>query len=253
MLTGCTNGGKSTIFDPVDNVFGEKAVQHTPALESSMPLANLASGDKRFLYLDEFNPVEFASTPEKKPTLPKTTIKKLLAGQSLEVQVSQSFNNGNVDIRWQHGAAITAKLEGLWEPTTVVSAEDIKHFQSRVFQFKVLVPIRGALKDTPLCAASWCRWVVSDALAFGNRRSSPVNAVSDHPSDPAGAVVEGFNEIMSQAAIPDPMRNALKRDVEMLGAVHVSELLKDDWLNLPSWPTLRPLQQRRIMGIVTAA
>ena len=47
MLTGCTNGGKSTIFDPVDNVFGEKAVQHTPALESTMPLANLASGEKR--------------------------------------------------------------------------------------------------------------------------------------------------------------------------------------------------------------
>ena len=220
-----------------------------------MPLANLASGEKRFLYLDEFNPVEFASTPERKPTLPKTTIKKLLAGQSLEVQVSQSFNNGNADVRWQYGAAITAKLAGLWEPTNVVSAEDIKHFQTRVYQFNVLVPIRGDLKDTPLCAASWCQWVVKDASAFANRRSSIVRAVVDQVDedvDPTSGKVDGFDEIMLQAAIPQPVRIGLKRDVDELGAVHIRELTEDDWKNLSSWANLRPLQQRRIMIIVTA-
>ena len=71
MIVGPTNGGKSTIFDPIDELFGEENVQHTPAIGAPIPLANLALKNKRFLYLDEFNPVEFASLPEKTPTIPK--------------------------------------------------------------------------------------------------------------------------------------------------------------------------------------
>jgi hypothetical protein len=48
------------------------------------------------------------------------------------VQVSQSFSNGNVDLRWDQGAAMATKAEGLWEPAASVSAEDIRHLQSRV-------------------------------------------------------------------------------------------------------------------------
>jgi hypothetical protein len=57
---------------------------------------------------------------------------KVISRQWLEVQVSQSFSNGNVDLRWDQGAAMATKAEGLWEPTASVSAEDIRHLQSRV-------------------------------------------------------------------------------------------------------------------------
>ena len=161
--------------------------------------------------------------------------------------MSQSFNNGNADVRWTQGAAITAKLEGLWEPTSVVTVEDIRHFQSRVHQFNVLVPIRVELQDTPLCAASWCRWVVADAIAFASRRHASLHVADgmEPPGPPAS--VDGLSELMRQAAIPDSVRCELQRDVEMLGAVHVRELTEPDWTNLASWAILRPLQQRRIL------
>ena len=72
---------------------------------------------------------------------------KLFSGQWLEVQVSQSFSNGNVDLRWDQGAAMTAKAEGLWEPTASVSAEDIRHLKSRVEQFTATKQITTVLRD----------------------------------------------------------------------------------------------------------
>jgi hypothetical protein len=42
MIVGPTNAAKSTVLDPIDDVFGEGNVMHTPMLGSSMPLANLA-------------------------------------------------------------------------------------------------------------------------------------------------------------------------------------------------------------------
>ena len=62
---------------------------------------------------------------------------KLFGGQFLEVQVSQSFHDGNLDCRWRRGVAITSKLKGLWDPRGPVSQEDISHLQNRVEQFTV--------------------------------------------------------------------------------------------------------------------
>ena len=130
-------------------------MQHTPALGASKALANLALRSQRFLYLDEFNPVEYASVPATAPTIPKTTLCKLLSGQWLEVAVSQSFQNGNSDIRWTQGIVITAKAKDLWKPTGHVSAEDIRHLQNRVEQFTATATITGKLKDFPLCKESF--------------------------------------------------------------------------------------------------
>jgi hypothetical protein len=55
LIVGPTNAAKSTIFDPLDEVFGEEYVTHTPMLGASMPLANLALKKKRFMYLDVFS------------------------------------------------------------------------------------------------------------------------------------------------------------------------------------------------------
>ena len=247
MLVGPTNSGKSTIFDPVDSLLGEENVQHTPAVGASMPLANLALKSKRFLYLDEFSPVEYASNPAKSPTIPKAMLCKLLAGQWLEVSVSQSFQNGNADIRWSRGVAITAKCEGLWTPTEHVSAEDIKHMKSRVEQFEATSPIRGELKDTPLCKETFCQWLVRNAAAWAVRGS--VRAVAAAPSTAPGTLL-GLAAFCQQVHLPEDVALALEREMLSAGAVHVRELTATDWGGLASWSSLRPLQQRRILAAV---
>jgi hypothetical protein len=138
-------------LDPIDAVFGAVNVQHNSDLGSNMPLVNITKGHKRFMYLDEFQCVEYASMPDRKPTIPVTTLLKLFGGQHFEVQVSQSFHDGNLDCRWTRGIAITSKLQGLWVPRGPVSAEDVVHLQNRVEQFTAVaqLPKHGLRAITP--------------------------------------------------------------------------------------------------------
>ena len=57
----------------------------------------------------------------------------LFIGQYTEIQVSQAFNDGNKDVSWKRGVVFTAKQEGLWETTSRVSAEDVKHMRQQGF------------------------------------------------------------------------------------------------------------------------
>ena len=193
LIVGVTNAGKSTVLDPIDAVFGRNAVMHTPALGATMPLANLAVPGKRFLYFDEYEPVKFASVPESRPTVPATTFKKLFAGQSLEIQCSQVFNNGNSDVKWERGIAMTAPLEDLWKPCWPVEQEDIRHFRSRVLQFDALVPIKGVLQPVPLCPESWCKYIVVASQAYA-ARSMP-SAIPVLPLAPAQDPEQGDDEL----------------------------------------------------------
>jgi hypothetical protein len=163
LLVGPTNAGKSTVFDPVDEVFGAEQVFHTPALGASMALANLVTKPKRFIYLDDFRPVEFAAVAAKPvATIPVVTFLKLLGGQHLEVAVSQSFNNGHVDFRWTRGVVITAKAEGLWERQGCVSHEDLRHMQSRVHQFTAAAQLpQDSLRHVSPCPSSFARWLIT--------------------------------------------------------------------------------------------
>ena len=97
LMVGPTNTAKTTVFAPIDDVFGEDKVMSTPALGASMPLVRLTKGKVRFLFWDEYNPVAFASLPPSRPTIPALTFLKLFAGQRFEAQVSQCFHNGNKD------------------------------------------------------------------------------------------------------------------------------------------------------------
>ena len=170
LLTGPTNSGKSTVFDSLDDVFGHAAVMHTPALGASMPLATLATQRKRFLYWDEFQPVAFAGLPEKAPTIPALTFMKLFAGQRLEVQVSQSFHDGNADVQWKRGVVFTAKSEGLWDCVGKATAEDVRHMQSRVEVFEARAVLRTEeLRRTPTCKNSFGKWLVEKSAAYAAR------------------------------------------------------------------------------------
>ena len=141
-----------------------------------MALANISKEQKRFIYWDEYRPVEFAA----RGTVPVGTFLSLFSGCALELTVSQSFNNGNADMRWKRGAAMTAKEEGLWDPVpplpglVPVTKEDIKHMQSRVHQFfaRVAVPrVEGAdeFAEVPDCKESFSRWLVLEATMSANR------------------------------------------------------------------------------------
>lgn len=224
LMTGPTNSGKSTIWNPVDELFGEPYVFHTPAV-ASCAFANVALLPKRFLYLDEFSPVEYTAMPDKHPAFPKSTFLKLFQGQSAELQVSQAHNNGHKDIKWNDGIIITAKNEGLWKPMGLISKEDIRHMQARIEQFTATHPVEGKLHDASTCKETFCAWLLSDSAAWANR-SVPI-ALSPAVEEQAGAAA-GFVEFLKTLAIPAELASTMHREAVALGAAHVRELVADD-------------------------
>ena len=83
---------------------------------------------------------------------------------------------------YHEGAAMTAKEEGLRDPIGNVTREEIRHMQARVKVFRathVVGKNPGDFDHSPECAASWCRWIVVDSIAFAprpGRRNFPSGA-----------------------------------------------------------------------------
>jgi hypothetical protein len=160
------------MFQPVIPLFGFRNVVHRPAERASMALANVALKGKRFMFWDEYRPVEYAA----RGTVPVGSFLSLLGGTALEAQVSQTFQNGNAELEWKRGIAMTAKAEGLWDPIPAlpglvpVTKEDIGHMQKRVWQFNALVPVsEGDMVSVPACRESFCRWLVCEASNVASR------------------------------------------------------------------------------------
>ena len=135
LIVGNTNTAKSTLMDPAVHVYGESKTHIKPKIGAPCPLRGLVQDDLRLIYWDDFRPVEYAALPRDNPTVSVLTFLAIFNGQPFEVQVSQSFNDGHPRIKWNHPALMTAKEVGLWTPMGVVTAEDIRHMQSRVIQF----------------------------------------------------------------------------------------------------------------------
>ena len=166
LIVGATNSGKSTVFMPIVKVFGFSNVVHRPGEKASMALASVTKSNKRFIFWDEYRPVEFAA----RGAVPVGSFLSLFGGTPLEIQVSQSFHDGNGEMLWRRGAAMTAKAEGLWDPIpqlpglTAVTKEDIRHMKSRVEQYHAAVPVpENSFASIPDCKETWCRWIVADA------------------------------------------------------------------------------------------
>ena len=180
MLVGPSNTGKSTLVYPFDDLFGPKYVFHKPALGSTFALRNITKR-KRFILWGDYRPVEFAHHY----TVPTAAFLSLFIGKPTEIQVSQSFNDGNADVHWQRGVVFTAKEEGLWTPTSRVSAEDVRHLQNRVEMFRFSHSI-VALRDVESCAPCMARWILefsASAAAGSVQRPLP-------PADEAGGQAE---------------------------------------------------------------
>ena len=239
------------MFDPLDNVFGEKYVQHSFSIGGSMPLANLALKDKRMMYLDDFNMITYASTPgpPQKPTIPVAQQLNLFSGRHFEVTVSQSANNGSPDCCWRKGIVMTSKLEGLWTLAGAVTAEDVRHLQSRVLQFNAPNKVQGPLRATSRCAESFSTWLVRTASIAANALvATPANgSEGSGQASSSGGRVAGFREFCETVAIPQQLRAAFEDEIAELGAVRVDELSAEDWQGLGMWQQLRPLEQRRVL------
>ena len=244
-LVGPSNTGKSTLLYPFDELFGHKHVFHKPALGSTFALRNITKG-KRFIFWDDYRPVEFAH----EKTVPVATFLSLFIGKETEVQVSQSFNDGNLDVRWSRGVVFTAKEDGLWTPTSRVSDEDVRHLRNRVeeFRFTHVVPHLKAVEPCAPCMAHWIRKYSDEAPPVAPAPALTTSAAALLPLSPLNPfdAVAGFERKMTAAKLDGPIANALYNDVVAIGAVDVSELTLSDWQGLPSWKKLLPLQARRL-------
>ena len=242
-LVGGTNTGKTSLIAPFEQLFGANRVYHLPAVTDPKYALRNWMKNKRFVLWDEFSPVEFADHN----VLPVTVFKKAFNGQWFEVQVPQSFHDGNVPFRWQRGVVFTNKLEGLWTPTRKVPQEDIRHIQSRVHLFQCgseFVPPGEVRPEIPQCAVHLCKWIVAGAARFDAQAvlvTQPILAPMQQTS------VTGLGELLAAAAIPNTASIELSTEVTALGAVDVRELRPEDWTTLRSFQMLRPLEQRRLL------
>ena len=176
-LVGPSNTGKSTLLYPFDDMFGPKQVFHKPALGSTFALRNIVN-KKRFIFWDDFRPIEFAHHN----TIPTATFLSLFIGKETEIQVSQSFNDGNLDVAWKRGVVFTAKEDGLWIPTARVPPEDAHHIRNRVeeFRFAHVMP-EGSFKDVDSCdpcLAAWITRLSSEAAIWNVPRPMPAACVA---------------------------------------------------------------------------
>ena len=70
------------------------------------------------------------------------------------------------------------------------------------------------------------------------------------PPTPTHVDVTGLPAAMVNARVPPDVADVLHSEVFALGAVDVSELSLHDWEQLHSWSKLRPLEVRRLLGVL---
>ena len=151
---------------------------------------------------------------------------------------------------------MTAKAKDLWKamPESGVTEEDVKHMKKRVLCFPCVGEIADELQRAiEPCGCCMAKWMVEGAAAADAAAAlrHQVNAAGGGGGEDAeGDPVQGFMDVVRQAVLPHDIGQALHGEAVALGAVHVSELTPADWQGLPSWPTLRPLQQRRLMNLL---
>ena len=177
LIVGPRNAGKSTVLEPVLTLFGADGVFTKPKLGAPCPLAKLVGPQPRFIFFDDYRPVEYASMPEKNPTVPVTDFLAMFCGQTFQIQVTQCFNNGQPYKVWKRGAAMTAKKKGMWKPSDIVPQEEIRHMQARVVQFEA----KGKLNErdfrtVPKCAESFARWLVTASASYASRLPRQLSA-----------------------------------------------------------------------------
>jgi hypothetical protein len=240
LIVGSTNTGKTTLVLPFDQLFGFKNVMHKPALGSKFALRNIVK-DKKFLLWDDFRPVHYAQE-----TVPTATQLSLFTGLPFEVQVSQSFNDGNMDFEWRRGAVVTAKEDGLWTPGRGVSEEDVRHLQSRFEVFRCVASL-ARLREVEGCPCHMSRWI-RDGAATADATPVLRPVLPTMSMSAKSWNIEGFDVLVHEVRVPMDTAATLHDELLHLGAVCARELPAAEWQTLQSWRLLKPLEQRRVLS-----
>ena len=238
IIIGPSNSGKTTLVVPFDELFGHARVFHKPALNSNFPLVNL-SKDKRFLFFDDFRPIEYAQG-----TIDVGTFLSLFNGHPFEIRQSQAFRHGNEDFAWRKGCCLTAKDQELWEPWGAVSAEDVQHMKNRMHVFTCHAVLKN-LRQTDPCVPCMCKWI-RDGAAAGDARPLLQPALLG-PGPDTSHDLEGMANLLLAAKLPPGKGKALEAELLALGAVNVKEVDARDWQSLTAFVSLLPFEQRRLL------
>ena len=247
---GATNTGKSTLVDSFDDLFQWKEVFHLPAdTDKSFALSNWLKG-KRFAYFDEYHPVEYAHLK----IISVGTFKKAFGGKYFEIQVPKNWHDGNKDFKWNRGVVFTNKEEGLWNPTSKVSEEDVKHMTSRVEQFRFthqFVAPGGQPSGSGVsgCGIHLAKWIVDACAAFDVAQGITVLPIAAREDENN---VLNLSLFLERVKLPRRVHSSITLDVVALGAIDVQELSQEDWAELPSWSLLKPMERRRLLAMVPA-
>ena len=256
-LVGPTNTGKSTLVESFDDLYGHKHVFHLPCVtDDKYPLRNWLK-DKRFAFWDELDPVELADAG----VMPVTTFKKAFNGQWFELRVPQGFHDGNADFRWQRGCVFTNKLAGLWRTTANVSEEDLLHIKSRVELFHCSGEFKPAghgnvFNPVPMCRYHLAKWVRDGAATFDAAAALQPPLTVPVATAAASAAIGDCEEVtdlalfLETAKLPPQIVLSLTQQIVALGAVHVQELSRADWSQLPAWASMKELERCRVLKLV---
>ena len=163
----------------------------------------------------------------------------------------QNKHDGNVDFKWNRGAVFTNKELGLWTPTAKVSAEQIKHMQSRCQIFRCTHVVRMFRPGgVPQCAHHLAQWVRDGAARFdANNALAPALRMPVAAPGDSGPVV-GLHQLLVAARVRETMASTVEAEIAGLGAVDVRELSGDDWAALASWAALLEMERRRVIALV---
>ena len=243
LIVGSTNTGKTTLVLPFDKLFGFNRVFHKPALGSKFALRNLMK-DKKFLFWDDFRPVQYAQE-----TIPTSTLLSLFDGHPFEIQVSQSFNDGNVDFEWRRGTVVTAKEEGLWATCRGVTEEDVRHLQSRFEVFRCAGQV-SRMRDVEECPCHMARWIRDGADEHDSRAALLPLLPTTTPSATASRTYElhGFGAFAVETRLSPETASTLQSELLQMGAINVRELPVQEWTKLVAWRLLKSLEQRRVLA-----
>jgi len=91
------------------------------------------------------------------------------------------------------------------------------------------------------------RWIVEAAAASDAAvvlQPVPLRRNEDHRE------IEDWEAFVTAARLEPEDSATIAAELRDLGAVSMTELLEDDWLQLQSLQSLRPLVQRRVLAVV---
>ena len=198
------------------------------------------------------------AVPPKTATVPVASFLSLFQGKPLEVNASQSFHDGNIDVAWKKGCVLTAKTEELWDARGNVTAEDIRHMQNRCDIYTATAPIIR-LETVPECEVCMARWIRDKAAEFDEAariaNTSGPSLISQALGGSGGmpTEIDGLGALCTDVRIPVATAESLTQELVSLGAVCVQELALSDWQTLASWALVKPLERRRLLAALGIA